>query len=80
LREWYEVEAYAHDIAMEIVRYYPTKNPATVIKQINKHHKLPSYEIYRKAFAGTDWAKLRQSLLRKTWKWSSTIRPLNPVS
>ena len=69
LREWCEIEAYAHDIAMEINQYYSSLNPSTVIKHIDKHKKLYSYMFYQKAFKGTDWSRLKKSLLRKIWRW-----------
>lgn len=68
-REWCEVEAYAHNIAMEIRYYYPDKNPETVIKNIDKYRNISSYKKYKQAFAGTNWDRLRQSLLKKAWKW-----------
>lgn len=69
LREWCEIEAYAHDIAMEINQYYGTLNPSTVIKHIDKRRKLYSYMLYKRAFKGTDWTRLKKSLLRKIWRW-----------
>ena len=69
LREWCEIEAYAHDIAMEINQYYSYLNPSTVMKHIDKHTKLYSYMFYKKAFKGTDWSRLKKSLLRKIWRW-----------
>lgn len=70
LREWCEVEAYAHDIAMEINTYYKDKNPEYVLRHIDKHNRyLNSYKVYTKAFKGTDWDRLRKSLLRKIWRW-----------
>jgi hypothetical protein len=69
LREWCEVEAYAHDIAMEINYFYPNDNPNTVIKNIDSKRKLDSYQLYKKTFARTNWDRLKKSLLRKIWKW-----------
>jgi hypothetical protein len=69
LREWCEIEAYAHDIAMEINYYYGDVNPSTVIKHIDKHRKLYSYMFYKNAFKGADWTRLKKSLLRKIWRW-----------
>ena len=73
LNDWWEVEAYAHDIAMDIARFYPSKDPVTVIKQIDNHRKLPSYNLYRWTYKGTDWDPLRKSLLQKAWKCSSSV-------
>lgn len=69
LREWCEIEAYAHDIAMEINYYYSHLRPSTVIKHIDTHNKLYSYMFYKRAFKGTDWTRLKKSLLRKIWRW-----------
>jgi hypothetical protein len=69
LREWCEIEAYAHDIAMEINQYYPDVKPETIIKHIDKHKKLYSYRFYLNTFRGTDWDRLKKSLLRKIWRW-----------
>jgi hypothetical protein len=69
LREWCEIEAYAHDIAMEINYYYSHIRPSTVIKHIDSHRKLYSYRFYKRVFKGTDWTRLKKSLLRKIWRW-----------
>jgi hypothetical protein len=69
LSTWCEIEAYAHDIAMEINQYYPTSNPATILKYIDGHRKLYSYKFYKDAFKGTEWDRLKKSLMRKIWRW-----------
>lgn len=79
LREWCEIEAYAHDIAMEINYYYGDLNPSTVIKHIDRHKKLYSYKFYKSAFKGTDWTKLKKSLLRKIWRWIPSAQGPLPV-
>ena len=71
-REWCEVEAYAHNIAMEINYHYSNLNPNTIIKNIDKYRNLTSYKRYKNAFAGTDWSRVKTSLLKKTWKWLSS--------
>jgi len=71
LREWCEIEAYAHDIAMEINYFYPTRKPQAVINRIDKFTKLYSYKKYKETFKSTEWDHLRTSLLRKCWKWIS---------
>lgn len=74
LSSWCEIEAYAHDIAMEIKQYHGDKNPAMVIKQIDKYRNLYSYNSYKQAFKGTDWSRLKKSLLRKVWRWMDSAR------
>ena len=69
LSEWFEIEAYAHDIAMEINYFYPKRKPHAVINQIDKFTNLYSYKKYKEGFKGTEWNRLRTSLLRKCWKW-----------
>lgn len=69
LSTWCEIEAYAHDIAMEIKYYYSNVKPENVIKQIDNYRKLYSYLVYKKAFKGLNWNKLKKSLLRKIWRW-----------
>lgn len=79
LREWCEIEAYAHDIAMEINQYYNHLNPSTVIKHIDTHRKLYSYLVYKRAFKGTDWNRLKKSLLLKVWRWIPSAQGPIPV-
>lgn len=64
-----EIDAYAHDIAMEIKFFYPKKDPYKVLQNINKHKKLWSYNYYKKTFKGEDWEEIRHHLFKKTYKW-----------
>ena len=75
LREWCEIEAYAHDIAMEINYFYPNRKPHAVINRIDNFTKLYSYKKYKEAFKSTEWNRLRTSLLRKCWKWIPVAHP-----
>ena len=79
LREWCEIEAYAHDIAMEINYCYGHMNPSTVMKHIDTHRKLYSYMFYKSAFKGTDWTRLKKSLMRKIWRWIPSAQVPLPV-
>lgn len=69
LSAWCEIEAYAHDIAMEIHHYYKKENPTKIMKKIDEQKYLYSYIIYKDAFKGVNWDRLKKSLLRKVWKW-----------
>lgn len=69
LREASEIEAYAHDIAMEINYYYPDLNIQDVFKNLDNLEKLNSYHFYRETFQNTKWRKVRKMLLQKTWRW-----------
>ena len=69
-----EIEAYAHDIAMEILYFYPKKNPYEVLSNINKHRKLWSYKYYKTTFKNEEWSDIKHRLLKKTFKWIPSIK------
>lgn len=64
-----EIDAYAHDIAMEIKHFYPLHNPYEVLKSINSKRKLPSFSYYKNTFKGCEWSDIKKRLLLKTYKW-----------
>ena len=64
-----EIDAYAHDIAMEIKRYYPNRNPYEVLKNIQKTRKLSSFNYYRQTFSKCDWYKIKKQLYKKIYNW-----------
>lgn len=64
-----EIDAYGHDIAMEIKHFYPRRDPYEVLKNINKTRKLSSFNYYRRNFRGCDWSMIKNKLLLKTYKW-----------
>lgn len=64
-----EIDAYGHDIAMEIKYYYPNENPYSVLNRIAKTRKIPSYSYYKRTFKGCEWEKVRKKLIRRTYKW-----------
>jgi hypothetical protein len=64
-----EIDAYAHDIAMEIKYYYPFYNPLYVLTTISKRRKLDSFNYYRNTFKHEEWSYIRKLLLKKTYKW-----------
>lgn len=68
-----EIEAYAHDIAMEIKFYYPKSNPYEVLKAVSRKKKLWSFNYYKKTFKGEDWGIIRKHLLKKTYRWLSYV-------
>lgn len=70
LRDNDEIEAYAHDIIMEILYYYPKRNPREVLRDIDKTRKIWSYTYFKKTFKGTnEWPSIRNQLLKKSYKW-----------
>lgn len=68
-----EIEAYAHDIAMEIKFYYSKSNPYEVLKAAGKKRKLWSYSYYKKTFKDEDWDIINKHLLKKTYRWLSHV-------
>jgi hypothetical protein len=64
-----EIEAHAHDIAMEIRFYYGKENPKMILNTISIRRNLPSYTFYRKAYRGMNWEKIRKRLLKKTFQF-----------
>ena len=75
LRNKSEIDAHAHDIAMEINAFYPGISPDQVIKSIDRMKKITTYRMYRRAFRNMDWAHIQKMLLRKVWKWIPTAHP-----
>lgn len=69
LKDVDEIDAYAHDIAMEIKFFYPKKDPYAVLRKINSHRKIWSYRYFKKTFRGTVWTSIHNRLLKKTYMW-----------
>ena len=64
-----EIDAYAHDIAMEIKFCYGRQDPLEVLRNIDSKRKLWSYNYYKKTFKGDDWTIIKKRLLKKTFLW-----------
>ena len=64
-----EIDAYGHDIAMEIKFCYPKKDPYEILRTIDTRKKLWSYNYYKKIYKGDDWSKIKKRLLKKTFQW-----------
>lgn len=69
LREWSEIEAYAHDIAMELNYFYPNKDINYLLKNIDDLDKLSTYKFYHETFEGTDWKSVKKKLFKKIVRW-----------
>ena len=70
LAEFDEIDAYAHDIAMEIRYFYPRRNPYDVLRNIHRCRKVWSWRYYARSFRhSADWSEVRNRLLKKTYQW-----------
>lgn len=72
LSDHHEIEAYAHDIAMEIVTFYPRCDPMNVIKRIDAKRYLTTYRYFSRAFLNTEWESVHDLLIKKIMKWVPT--------
>jgi hypothetical protein len=75
LTDYSEVDAYAHDIAMELRYYYPNRSLSELLNNIDHLRKVHVFHMYKKAFRGLDWTVLRRTLLRKVHKWYNSANP-----
>ena len=64
-----EIDAYGHDIAMEIVKRYPYSDPYNILRTINKRTRIDAYNYYSNTFKDDDWLTIRKLLLKKAYKW-----------
>ena len=64
-----EIDAYGHDIAMEIKYCYPKKDPYEVLRTIDRRRKLWSYTYYKKTFKGEEWSDIKKRLYKKIYLW-----------
>lgn len=64
-----EIDAYAHDIAMEIKFFYPKHDPVHILKTISQRKKVWSYSYYKRTFKNDDWNYIRTPLLKKAYRW-----------
>jgi len=67
-----EIEAYSHDIIMEILFYYPSRNPRDVLRIIDRTRKIPTYNYYKKTFKRyneREWNVIKKKLLKKSYAW-----------
>jgi len=64
-----EIDAYSHDIALEIYHFYKKNKHSDVFSRISRKKHCKSYEIYENCFKGSDWKHIKNKLLKKTYKW-----------
>jgi hypothetical protein len=69
-----EIDAYAHDLAMEIKFLYPHDDPAKILKNISQYPDLNTWKMYSRTFKRARWLQVRNELLRKTYKWLPAIK------
>lgn len=74
LSDFDEIDAYSHDIAMEICYYYWNRNPYEVLRHIDKTRKLWSYNYYKKTFSKKDWTRIKSKLLKKVYQWMPHVK------
>lgn len=69
-----EIDAYAHDLALEIKYLYPNDDPKAILKRISEYSDLDTWKMYSKTFKRARWVHVRNELLRKTYKWLPTVK------
>jgi hypothetical protein len=69
-----EIDAYAHDLAMEIKYHYPSANVKQLLANIDDYKNLSTWKMYRRAFKRASWNHVRNELLRKTNSWLPYIK------
>lgn len=72
LAEIDEIDAYGHDIAIELVHRYPK----SYMDQLRNAHMMTpiSWLMYLDAFKGTEWTDIKHRLLKKTFLHITRIR------
>jgi hypothetical protein len=72
LAEIDEIDAYGHDIAIELVHRYPK----SYMDQLRNTHMMTpiSWQMYLEAFEGTEWSDIKNRLLKKTYLHITRIR------
>ena len=65
-----EIDAYGHDIALEMKHYYPRTDPLKILRYPFRYNKLTSFFIYNKAFKGVDWIDIKKRLIRRAYRWN----------
>jgi len=64
-----EIDAYSHDIALEIIEYYKNSEKTDIFSNISRKRYLDSFRIYKKAFKNTNWNIIFKKLVKKSYKW-----------
>jgi hypothetical protein len=64
-----EIDAYSHDIAMEIIKYYKNNDKNKVFSKMSQMTYLESFILYKNAFKNSNWNRIYKKLVKKTYKW-----------
>ena len=64
-----EIDAYGHDIALEMKHYYPRTDPLKILRYPFRYNKLTSFFIYNKAFKGVNCIDIKKRLIRRAYRW-----------
>jgi hypothetical protein len=78
LNDWWEVEAYSYNLAVEMMYHYPTISPSVLCQVPEMYIHLDSYQLYWNTFRGTDWRQLQQSLISNAKIWLTKITSIPP--
>ena len=65
-----EIDAYSHDIALEIMKFYKKSSKFELFSKISRKKRLESLQIYNRAFKNTNWTQIYKKLMKKTYKWT----------
>lgn len=70
LSDFDEIDAHAHDIALEIRYRYPDRNPYDIVRNIMRYKKLKTLNLYKRIFKDcADWDQTKTRLLKRVWRW-----------
>jgi hypothetical protein len=72
LAEIDEIEAYAHDIAIDLFHHYPRHYMDHL--RDGRYMTSLAWQMYVEAFHGTDWKDIRNRLYKKTYEHLTRIR------
>ena len=65
-----EIDAYAHDIALEILLHYPDQNPYKILATLPRRRLCFSWNLYKRAFRNCDdWSQVKHRLYSKIYRW-----------
>jgi hypothetical protein len=68
-----EIDAYSHDIAMEILYFYGESQKYKIIRNISRKKEVESYRMYENTFKNSNWESIRKKLIKKTYLWLNYV-------